>query len=734
MKKIIVSLITFSFLFVLIWGVNLQTRLDAEADKLAKDHFGKALRLMKQTDYLAAIDEYKKVVELLPQSEMSLDARYWIGQTYFLMENYDQALDIFEKLIHNYPDSAIIPVTRLMITRIKQEKDKAGSGAKSRASPDQKFIIDPKTGVKYSKFGALSGKKDVGRGYLSPNGKFFLHGNLMIPMGSGEPFEFTDMDVAGSIWSPDRKKVAFYSDNAIWVIPVSPETGKATGPAKRIAENEYVFQGPVSWAPDSKRVVFGRFGEKEPGDIWTVSVEDGTLTQVTNDPAYEGAPKWSPDGKTILYICRYFEIWLISADGENPRKIIDYGRPIGWSPDGKWITFYSRGSSNLNLFRLSDERVFEINPPEGVGNFLSWSLDGEKLFFYRNSYAFVCNLKVVSTSGGPSFQLGRGLEFWPYVHYWSPDSRRIVTSGWMLPITGGEAQKIELDVSGVIEPVFRSLSPDCTKLLLFEKKGDDKEDLYVSPVSLEAARASGPAVKVFQGRYKQPVSYGRRDEWAWSPDGKKLALVHEGDIWITSASDGKPVRITSAPEHETYPVWSPNGKKIAYIVKLSHANSIEGEQCLYIVSSSGGEAKKILNIVDRDLFAWSLDSKELAILSEGKILIYSISSEQVREITDLWRQLNIKRCQVMCLMPDGRHFAIIGETEEEYGSRNRIYLISVKGDTVTELGADDEGWKDWMYPSPDGKWISYDSEEDVKVRSEGSFWEVEVDDIIKKEE
>ncbi len=61
-------------------------------------------------------------------------------------------------------------------------------------------------------------------------------------------------------------------------------------------------------------------------------------------------------------------------------------------------------------------------------------------------------------------------------------------------------------------------------------------------------------------------------------------------------------------------------------------------------------------------------------------------------------------------------------------------MVSEKGDKVIELAADDDNWKDWLYPSPDGKWISYDSEGSVKVRSESSIWEVNVEELVRGKE
>jgi Tol biopolymer transport system component len=365
------------------------------------------------------------------------------------------------------------------------------------------------------------------------------------------------------------------------------------------------------------------------------------------------------------------------------------------------------------------------------------------MLFYRSSYEYSCELKVVSTSGGPSFKLGRELMLWPYVHHWSPDSRMIITEGghpiairyrndldfWMIPIAGGEARSIELGVSGVNNPQPRSLSPDCRRLLFFEDQGESQEDLYVVPVSLDDARTTGPAILVFKGRDKKPVGFGRRDEWTWSPDGKKLAVVHAGDIWVTSADKGDPVNITQSTEQESFPVWSSDGRMIAYMEDLDE----EGKgKSLHIIPASGGKATKILDmssVHDKEEFDWSPDGKELAVTSGGKISVVPVSGGKVREVFDL-EEFGVEGVIALSWLPDGKHFAFIGEKEEEC----RMFLVSENGDKVMELAADDNNWKDWLYPSPDGKWISYDSEGEAKVRSQGTIWEVDFEELIKGKE
>jgi tetratricopeptide (TPR) repeat protein len=149
-----------------------------DPDKLAGQHFRRAIDLLKQTQYQDAIAEYEKVINLLPDSEIALDARYWIGQSYFRMGKYEEALSIFQKLIQEYPASAIVPVTQLMITRVEKDKERRKAKAKSDAFADLEVIVDPKTGVEYHKIGSLTGRKDV-----VVNGKWLLSTQRRDPSG-----------------------------------------------------------------------------------------------------------------------------------------------------------------------------------------------------------------------------------------------------------------------------------------------------------------------------------------------------------------------------------------------------------------------------------------------------------------------------------------------------------------------------------------------------------------------
>jgi Tol biopolymer transport system component len=711
-----------------------QSNPATDSAKLAEQHFAKAVMLLKQENFQDAIAQYEEVIKLSPQSLIAQDAQYWIGQSYFQMGKYDEALSIFEKLLKENPGSAIAPVTRLMLSRVQQKKENVKQKAKRNAALDKNVIVDPKTGAKFTKIGSLSGKKDVvtySRLYLSPNGKFLLHDYIVIPLKGEEPFDLVDTEAWRGVWSPDGKKVAFYSGDAICVIPVSPETGRPTGPVKRLLDGKYRFQAPVSWSPDSERIVFMNMDEKNRGEIWTLSLKDGTLNQITDDPEVGMNPSWSPDGKTIAFNRGDSEIRLVSAKGGESRKIaeIEYGRYISWSPDGKWL-LYKKASKKIYLFRLADEHGFEIDPPDEVGDFFSWSSDGKKMLFYHKSYDYTNVLKVVSASGGPSFQLGRELKLSPYTQFWSADSKMIITGGftpepvnsgvWIIPLAGTEAIPLNLDVSFKGKLHSLSLSPDRERGLFSVERGDGKEDLYVIPISLKEARSTGSPVLVFS----EWDCFIGLENWSWSSDGKKLAVIHKGDLWIMSAEKGGPVQITKTPESEILPEWSPVGEMIVYVVEEK-----QGKLNLQVISASGGEPTKILDNCGYWSHAWSPDGKELFAESKGMILAIPIDGGKARKILDLKEQ-GVNGASALCRLPDGKHLAFIGI--KGGNEATPIFMVPPKGGKVIELASDDDGLKYWIYPSPDGKWISYNSEVYVKTRPEGSIWEVSLEDLLKK--
>jgi len=638
-------------------------------------------------------------------------------------------------------------------------------------------ITDAETGLQFRKAHSFVGERDIIKFTtelrLSPNGKFLLHLMQVIPLEGGKPFKLVDFEALRGVWSPDGKKVAFYS-GGIWVIPVFPETGKAAGPPKKLVEGHYWHQSQVCWSPDSEKILF-----RKDSNLWTCSVRDGAMVRITGESAFRIRGARSPDGKVIAYRRADGSVWLLPVEGGPPRKIVDTkGRAQPkWSPDGKWI-FYGEGGK-LRFVRIADTLRVDLDLPEELGDYLSWSPDGKKLLFYRLSYDEMWTAKVVSAGGGSSFEPARGADYSAYWHQWSADSKLMVIFGeragdwgaWVVPIAGDDPFPLKLNVSLEGELEQQSLSPDGTKLLFSVKKAGEEENGWVVPVSVREGRTTGPPMKVFG----EPGAKGFR----WSPDGTKLAVLCQDDLWIARADGGSAVQLTKTPERELRQQWSPDGTAIAWIsyspgeesilfvkrlpkgelkklvetsrwlryawspdgVRIAYSDYDDSESLLSVIAVCGTEPKKVVHTAQGRYprYAWSPDGKELAVMADEKISAYSFPDGSARLIADLKDQ-PLRGSFGMRWSPDGRSLAFIlahrpGDPPDPRDldtDRTRIYTVSAKGGEPTELAADDPAAKYLIRWSPDGKWISYDSYYFAKARSEGIIWEVEIDEFLKR--
>jgi len=747
MKKITLASFAICLISVILLGVSSLTLADiaSETIRKAEKHFEKANELLKRMDYEAAIAEYSKVIGLSSGSKIAQDAQYWIGQSQFRAGQFDAAQETFAKLIEAYPTSAIVPVTKLMVERVQQAKKSEAKRSAMSDTAKEGYIIDPSTGVKYTKIATFAGKNDVIEWNvldLSPNGKFLLHEGIVVPLDGSEPFDLVDGYVFRGVWSPDGTKVAFCTRGAICIVPVSLETGRAAGPVRKLLEGGY-SRTCVTWSPDGHKLAFERHDEEHDGGIWTVSVTDGSLTQIAPDGGF-GAKKWSPDGKAILYgIVDYgrglIGLCTISADGGAPRKVV---APLErehphlewyWSRDSRWILYERNGTHLLNV---DDNRRLDLaRPPWEVGGFFSWSPDGKKMLFYRESYDERAGLKLVSASGGPPLDIGKKINSDGDV-VWSPDSKTIATRGrdedgknlgiWIILLSGDDPVPLEVDVSVNGKPVVFEVSPTGQKLAFVVDREDGTKDLYVVPISLKDARSTGPAVRVFEGWHPRYDSTMIPLEASWSPDGTKLAVVHGKDIWIAFSNGDKPVQLT----HEIgayYPGWSPDGTMVDYMAWPG------GQGGLYVIPSHGGNPTKVRAAYWWNS-VWSPDSKRLAIVSkEGSISMVTVANGESREIANL-RGLGLARLFYLEWSPDGKYIACDGDepNQKQQESRTPIILIPVEGGKPTVLAADDDIWKYSLHWSPDGKWITYRSQGPVKVRPEGTMWEADFEEIVKK--
>jgi tol-pal system protein YbgF len=88
-----------------------------------RDAYRDAFELLKERKYPEAVDAFNDLLRRYPQGEFTDNARYWLGETYYVQRNYPAALAEFDRLVQLNPTSNKIPGAMLKIGYIQYEQE-----------------------------------------------------------------------------------------------------------------------------------------------------------------------------------------------------------------------------------------------------------------------------------------------------------------------------------------------------------------------------------------------------------------------------------------------------------------------------------------------------------------------------------------------------------------------------------------------------------------------------------
>jgi Tol biopolymer transport system component/DNA-binding winged helix-turn-helix (wHTH) protein len=278
----------------------------------------------------------------------------------------------------------------------------------------------------------------------------------LISVDGGEPkrLTFDGAGVSNLTWAMEGREIVFSTRHAgqsrLFKIPVqggSPHWVAASG-------------------TDAQYPTFSRQGNRlawtqttNDADIFRVALTpDGDVTKpsssVISSTAVDVSPRYSPDGKRIVFVSNRsgsVEIWLSGNDGLNPIRLTDFRGPLvgspNWSPDGRQIVFDSRPEGNADIYAINSEggqpRRLTTESAEDIVP--SWSRDGSWIYFASNRSGRLQIWKVAS-GGGEPIQVTHNGGFDPVE---SPDGQwlyfaqdRGSSSIWRVPVAGGKESPV----------------------------------------------------------------------------------------------------------------------------------------------------------------------------------------------------------------------------------------------------------------------------------------------------
>ena len=505
-----------------------------------------------------------------------------------------------------------------------------------------------------------------------------------------------------------------------------------------------------SLSPDGKTIVFS-FRD----DLYRVSAKGGQAQPLTAHEAYDYAPVWSPDGRSIAFASnRYgnFDVFIMPSEGGEPVRLTFHSAnqvPTSFTPDGRYVLFSATMADDPRNAQFPSGILSELyRVPVDGGRVEQVLTTPAEEASYDSSGAFLV------------YQDRKGYENIWRKHHTSSVARDI----WLYrPETGNHTRLTSFageDRSPVLSSDGRTLyylsersgsfnvwsSPldnpeSVTQLTFFEKHpvrflsmsregtlcfGFDGE-LYTCPAGGKPCKVP---VSLAADRKENPETYmtlgSDVDEMSLSPDGKEVAVIIRGEVYVSSVEHGTTRRITCTPEQERSVSYSPDGRSLLY------ASERNGSWNLYQTRLARSEEnhffratllkeEPVLEIPEETFQpSWSPDGGEVAFLEERTTLkVINLKTRQIRTILpgtcqysyadgDQWYQWS----------PDGKWFLVQYFSQGRWSSE--AGLVSANGDqkliNLTRSGYEDAQPR-WMMG---GKMMIWASDR-FGMRSHGGF-------------
>jgi len=466
--------------------------------------------------------------------------------------------------------------------------------------------------------------------------------------------------------------------------------------------------GNVSWlrypsiSPDGKSVVFS-YG----GDLYIVGSGGGEARKLTSHQAYDYAPVWSPDGKTIAFASdRFgnFDIYKVSVKGGVPQRLTTNSAketPWTFTPDGKSILFTARiqdpassvlfpKTSMTELYSVSVEGgrpqqvlatpAEEISFVGNTGTFLYQDCKGgENIWRKHHTSSITRDIWMYDGAKHTKLTDFKGEDRTPRV---SADGKTVYFTSerdgsfnvYSFPIDNpSQVKKITRHKT---HPV-RFLTVSDNGVICYAYDGD----IYVNNSKISVLITADDADNDMA---ELAVSGGSDNDL--SKDGKQIAFISRGELFVTSTEFKTVKQITDTPEAESDVVFSPDGKKLAYASEREgiwniYTAEMSRKEDIYFPYATVVEEKPLFknNKVDRRAPQFSPDGKEIAYIeNREKLMVYNIESGKTRQITDGSQCYSTSGAFGYSWSPDGKWFTMSYCSNHHY-PYNDIGIVSAKG-------------------------------------------------------
>ena len=432
------------------------------------------------------------------------------------------------------------------------------------------------------------------------------------------------------------------------------------------AENSPLWMRYCTISPDGEQIAF-----TYKGDIYTVPVGGGKALQITSNQGHDTHPVWSPDGSRIAFASSRegsMDIFIVNSEGGVPKRLTTHsGNEIPYAfsdnnhvlfqavvmPEAEDMTFPS--SQFPQIYKVGTEGgrpvLFSSIPMEDI----SISPDGKSLLYHdkkgyedawrkHHTSSITRDVWLCTEQEGAerSYRKITSFDGEDRTPVWAPDGK----SFYYLSEREGSFNIYKSDIEGkdivrltshTDHPVrFLSVASNGTLCYGFNgeiytvKEGESPKKVNVSIVS-----------DSYDKHLVKWLKSSGATEISVSPEGKEIAFILRGDVYVTSVEYKTTKQITDTPEQERDIDFSPDSRSIVYaserngLWQIYQTSLVNKEDELFTYANEFKEERLVNSNITSFQPQYSPDGKEVAFLENRTALrVLNLKTKTVRTVMD----------------------------------------------------------------------------------------------------